>query len=396
MTDPTHVLLLCWRDTAHPQGGGSERYLERVGAELVARGMRVTLLTAAYVGAPAEDVRDGVRILRAGGRLTVYPRALATIVAGRFGRGRLGRIAPDVVVDTQNGIPFFSALVSRAPTIVLVHHCHREQWPVAGRLLGRLGWFLESWVSPRVHRRNRYVTVSGPSAAELASLGVDEGRITVIRNGIDPLSGPAADASHAAETATRLCVLSRLVPHKQVEDALAVVAELAHARPEVHLDVIGGGWWSDQLRRRATELGVDEHVTFHGHVDEARKHRLLAQANVHLMPSRKEGWGLAVIEAAQHRVPTIGYRSSVGLVESVEHGETGLLVDGVDELVSATRKLIDNPDEAARLGGNAQRKADGYSWSATADGFIEVFDDVLPTSRRPHRAAPSPTRADAH
>ncbi|NED69596.1 glycosyltransferase family 4 protein, partial [Streptomyces sp. SID10244] len=98
--------------------------------------------------------------------------------------------------------------------------------------------------------------------------------------------GPAADASHAAETATRLCVLSRLVPHKQVEDALAVVAELAHARPEVHLDVIGGGWWSDQLRRRATELGVDEHVTFHGHVDEARKHRLLAQANVHLMPSR--------------------------------------------------------------------------------------------------------------
>ncbi|NED59657.1 glycosyltransferase family 4 protein, partial [Streptomyces sp. SID10244] len=65
MTDPTHVLLLCWRDTAHPQGGGSERYLERVGAELVARGMRVTLLTAAYVGAPAEDVRDGVRILRA-------------------------------------------------------------------------------------------------------------------------------------------------------------------------------------------------------------------------------------------------------------------------------------------------------------------------------------------
>ncbi|MGC4962794.1 glycosyltransferase family 4 protein [Gordonia sp. DT218] len=396
MTDPTHVLLLCWRDTAHPQGGGSERYLERVGAELVARGMRVTLLTAAYDGAATEDVRDGVRILRAGGRLSVYPRALATIVAGTFGRGRLGRIAPDVVVDTQNGIPFFSALVSRAPTVVLVHHCHREQWPVAGRLLGRLGWFLESSVSPRVHRRNRYVTVSGPSAAELASLGVDESRITVIRNGIDPLSGPSADASHAAEAATRLCVLSRLVPHKQVEDALAVVAELAHSRPEVHLDVIGGGWWSDQLRRCATELGVDEHVTFHGHVSEDRKHELLAQANVHLMPSRKEGWGLAVIEAAQHRVPTIGYRSSVGLVESVEHGETGLLVDGVDELVSATRKLIDNPDEAARLGDNAQLKAEGYSWSATADGFIEVFDDVLPTSRRMRRAAPSPTRADVH
>ncbi|MFT4085602.1 MAG: glycosyltransferase family 1 protein, partial [Gordonia sp. (in: high G+C Gram-positive bacteria)] len=44
------VVLLCWRDTDHPQGGGSERYLERVGAELARRGARVTLLTARYPG----------------------------------------------------------------------------------------------------------------------------------------------------------------------------------------------------------------------------------------------------------------------------------------------------------------------------------------------------------
>ena len=95
------------------------------------------------------------------------------------------------------------------------------------------------------------------------------------------------------------------------------------------------------------------------------------------MPSRKEGWGLAVIEAAQHGVPTIGYRSSVGLLDSIDDGNTGLLVDGVDELVSATRKLIDNPDEAQRLGRNAQAKAGRYSWEATCDGFIETFDAVL-------------------
>ena len=95
------------------------------------------------------------------------------------------------------------------------------------------------------------------------------------------------------------------------------------------------------------------------------------------MPSRKEGWGLAVVEAAQHGVPTIGYRSSVGLTDSIDDGNTGLLVDGVDELVSATRKLIDNPDEAQRLGDNARVRADRYSWAATCDGFIETFDVVL-------------------
>ncbi|MCT1353082.1 glycosyltransferase family 4 protein [Gordonia sp. p3-SID1431] len=386
MRTPSNILLLCWRDTRHPQGGGSETYLERVGAELARRGANVTFLTSAYPGAPRHEHRDGMRFFRAGGRISVYPLILATIVAGRLGFGPLAGCRPDVVVDTQNGVPFFSALVSPAPTVVLVHHCHREQWPVAGRLLGHIGWFLESRVSPRVHRRNRYVTVSTPSKSELVALGVDAGRIAVVRNGIDPVpQGIEALARTGASTPgvpVRLCVLSRLVPHKQVEDALTVLARLRRDGVDARLDVIGGGWWSDELHRAAADLAVTDAVTFHGHVDERRKHELLARARVHLMPSRKEGWGLAVVEAAQHGVPTIGYRSAAGLADSIDDGRTGLLVDGVDELASATRKLIDNPDEAHRLGRNAQTTASRYSWSATCDGFMATFDAVLSDSRR--------------
>ncbi len=375
MSIPSKVLLLCWRDTGHPQGGGSERYLERVGTELASRGVGVTLLTARYPGSGQQEYRDGLRIIRAGGRLGVYPSALAIIAAGRLGMGPLAGFDPDLVVDTQNGVPFFATTISGAPTVVLVHHCHREQWPVAGRLLGYVGWFIESRLSPWVHRRNRYVTVSRPSARELAELGVDPERITVIHNGIDPvpadLLAPPTPSTDSPSTA-RLCVLSRLVPHKQVEHALDVVDDLRHTRDDVHLDVIGGGWWDDRLRAYARELGVDDYVTFHGHVDERRKHELLAAADVHLMPSRKEGWGLAVIEAAQHGVPTVGYRSSVGLAESITTGETGLLVDGPDEFISATRKLVDDPAAARRLGDNARRKAAGYSWSSTADGFAAL------------------------
>ncbi|MFE0748807.1 glycosyltransferase family 4 protein [Gordonia sp. NPDC058843] len=386
MRAPSNVLLLCWRDTRHPQGGGSETYLERVGAELARRGATVTFLTSAYPGAVREEKRDGMRFIRAGGRISVYPRMLATILGGRLGLGPLAGSRPDVVVDTQNGVPFFSALVSPAPTVVLVHHCHREQWPVAGRLLGHVGWFIESRVSPRVHHRNRYVTVSAPSKSELVALGVDAERIAVVRNGIDPLPAGIKASGHAGSATpgapVRLCVLSRLVPHKQVEDALAVLARLRHDGVDAHLDVIGGGWWSDELHRAAAELDVTESVTFHGHVDEHRKHELLGRARVHLMPSRKEGWGLAVVEAAQHGVPTIGYRSAAGLADSIDDGRTGLLVDGVDELCSATAKLIDNPDEARRLGRNAQDKASRYSWSATCDGFLTTFDAVL-SARRP-------------
>ena len=61
------VLLLCWRDTGHPQGGGSEAYLQRIGAKLAASGVRVTLRTARYPGARRHEVIDGVRVNRAGG-----------------------------------------------------------------------------------------------------------------------------------------------------------------------------------------------------------------------------------------------------------------------------------------------------------------------------------------
>ncbi|MFW0788256.1 glycosyltransferase family 4 protein [Gordonia sp. CPCC 205333] len=366
---PAQVLLLCWRDTGHPQGGGSEIYLQRVGQLLAARGAQVTLLTAAYPGAAAVEQRDGIRILRRGGRLSVYPHALAAILAGRLGRGPLAGYEPDLIIDTQNGVPFFATLVSAAPTLVLVHHCHREQWPVAGPLLARLGWFIESRISPWVHRRNRYLTVSQPSAVELAELGVDAARITVVRAGIDPvpeITTPVPDDD------LHLVTLSRLVPHKQIEHALEVLAELRRSHPRVVLDVIGSGWWDDQLRTRATELGVTNRVVFHGHVTDRRKHELLAGAYLHVMPSQKEGWGIAVVEAAQHRVPTIGYRQAAGLADSIGHDETGYLVDGVDELVSATRKLVDDPAQTRRLGDAAYRRAQDYSWQSTARGVISA------------------------
>src|ERR1700759_4755063 len=102
------VLLLCWRDTGHPQGGGSETYLQRIGAQLAASGVSVTLWTARYPGATRHAVADGVRVLRAGGPYSVYIWAMLAMAAARLGVGPLRAVRPDVVIDTQNGIPFLA------------------------------------------------------------------------------------------------------------------------------------------------------------------------------------------------------------------------------------------------------------------------------------------------
>ncbi|OBK20364.1 glycosyltransferase family 4 protein [Mycobacterium asiaticum] len=374
MSDLRSVLLLCWRDTGHPQGGGSETYLQRIGAQLAADGVGVTLRTARYPGAARREVVDGVRISRAGGRYTVYIWAMLSMALARIGLGPLRHVRPDVVVDTQNGLPFLARLVYGRRAVVLVHHCHREQWPVAGPVLSRVGWFVESRLSPRLHRRNQYVTVSLPSARDLVALGVDDGRIAVVRNGLDEAPPQTLSGPRTAEP--RLVVLSRLVPHKQIEDALDAVARLRPGFPELQLDVVGGGWWHQRLVEHVHRLGISDAVTFHGHVDDTTKHQLLQRSWVHLLPSRKEGWGLAVVEAGQHSVPTIGYRSSGGLSDSIIDGVTGVLVDHPGELVDRLEELLSDPVLRDQLGAKAQARSVEFSWRQSAEALHTVLRTV--------------------
>lgn len=368
------VLMLCWRDTGHPQGGGSETYLQRIGAQLAASGVTVTLRTARYPGAPRRGVIDGVRISRGGGPYSVYIWAGLAMVLARIGLGPLRHAKPDVVIDAQNGIPFLARLAYGRRSVVLVHHCHREQWPVAGRWTGRFGWFVESKLSPRLHRHNQYVTVSLPSARDLAALGVAPERIAVVRNGLDPAPEVTLTVPRAA--APRVAVLSRLVPHKQIEDALDAVAALRDRIPGLHLDIVGGGWWHDRLTAHAERLGIADAVTFHGHVDDVTKHQVVQRCWVHLLPSRKEGWGLAVVEAAQHAVPTIGYRSSGGLTDSIVDGVTGILVDNSRELTERLEELLADDVLREELGRKAQARTAEFSWRQSADAMLGVLQAV--------------------
>ncbi|HEY5844523.1 MAG TPA: glycosyltransferase family 4 protein [Mycobacterium sp.] len=368
------VLMLCWRDTGHPQGGGSETYLQRIGAQLAQSGVAVTLRTARYPGAPRRGVIDGVRISRGGGPYSVYIWAGLAMVLARIGLGPLRHARPDLVIDAQNGIPFLARLAYGRRVVVLVHHCHREQWPVAGRWTGRFGWFVESRLSPWLHRRNQYVTVSLPSMRDLAALGVAQSRIAVVRNGLD--AAPEITLTAARSAVPRVAVLSRLVPHKQIEDALDAIAMLADRIPGLHLDIVGGGWWHDRLVAHAELLGISSAVTFHGHVDDVTKHQVVQRSWVHLLPSRKEGWGLAVVEAAQHSVPTIGYRSSGGLTDSIVDGVTGILVDDSRELADRLEELLGDEVLREELGRKAQARIAEFSWQQSAHAMRGVLEVV--------------------
>ena len=361
------VLFLSWRDTTHPDGGGSEVYVEQVAAGLAARGHDVTVLCAAHDGAPDVTVRDGVRIVRRGGRLTVYLQGLAYLLspAGR---------RTDVVVDVVNGLPFAAPLVRRRGLVALVHHLHREQWRIIyPGLGGRVGWFVESRVVPRLYRSVPFMTVSGASRRDLAGIGVDAGRVSVVRNGTPPLPAPRLPRS----ATPRLCVLSRLVPHKRIEQVLAVVDELRHRHPGLVLDVIGDGWWAGELDAEIARRGLTDVVVRHGRVDEQTKADLLGRAWLMVLPSVREGWGIAVMEAAAAGTPTVAYASAGGTTESVVDGVTGVLVHDEAGLLRAVERLLDDEVARERLGLAARERAATFGWDEAAAGVERVLASVV-------------------
>ncbi|GEP37214.1 glycosyl hydrolase [Nocardioides psychrotolerans] len=358
-----HVVFLSWRDTRNPEGGGAERYLEKMAAGLVARGCTVTVFCAAHAAAAPEEVVDGIRFVRRGSKLSVY---LAGMRALR--RGDLGR--PDVVVDVQNGLPFFSRLVTRAPVVVLVHHVHREQWPVVyPGLSGRVGWWIERRFAPWLYRHCQYVAVSRATRGELRQLGVRGPRIAVVHNGTDPYVAVDPGPSPTPLVA----VVGRLVPHKQVEHAVDAVLALRAELPDLELVVVGGGWWDAQLREHVCAVGAEDVVTFEGHVEEERKHEVYERAWVLALPSLKEGWGLVIGEAGMHSTPSVAYASAGGTRESIEDGVSGLLVDTQDELTETLGRLLRDDDLRARLGAGALAKSHAFTWETAQQAFALVL-----------------------
>jgi glycosyltransferase involved in cell wall biosynthesis len=354
------VLILNWRDTLHPEGGGSERYVETIAKGLVARGHRTTILCSRHENAPDSQEIDGVRFVRRGGKLSVYLHALLMVLT----------TTADVVVDVQNGLPFFSRLMTRRPVVVLLHHLHRHQWSVIfGAVVGRIGWWIESRLAPLVYWRCRYVTVSQHTRAELARHRINPRRISVVPNGLTP---PPPTTSRP-DPEPLLVAVSRLQPHKQLEHAIDAVAILKDRWPTLRLEIVGRGPWFDRLRQHAEDRGVADRVALHGFLSERDKHEVLARSWVHLCPSAKEGWGISVMEAAAQGVPSVAYRAAGGVCESIRHDETGLLAEDFDDFVARVDRLLGEPELRARMSTAGRAYAHGYEWERSVDAFEDVL-----------------------
>jgi glycosyltransferase involved in cell wall biosynthesis len=275
------------------------------------------LFVGAAEGAPAEEIVDGVRVIRRGGAVTTRAHALRW-----YRRQRAAGRQFDVIVEEVNTLPYFVGRLTRSPSLLWIHQLAREVWwHEAPRLAAPIGYGLESSYL-RLYRSVPAVVLSESTKADLLSLGFRDDRVAVVPPGIDSPSGPPD-----TETEPGLLVyVGRVAPSKGVGDLLRALALVRAHGVDARLQVVGRGprTETETLSGLVNELGVEDSVTFRGFVDEGEKERLLARASLVLMASVREGWGLSVTEANAVGTPAVVY-DRPGLRDSTVHEQSGLV-----------------------------------------------------------------------
>jgi glycosyltransferase involved in cell wall biosynthesis len=251
----------------------------------------------------------------------------------------------------------------RTTTVALYHQIADDVWHQEySHLIATLGRHV---IEPRWLRRMRtarVVAVSRSTQTDLARHRVE--CIAVAAPGVDDVSSSPREGLSGAP---HLVFMGRLVAAKRPLEALAAFEALRMSIPDATLDVVGTGYLEAELRHRA-----DSNVTVHGYVSEDEKRTLLARAHVLLMPGTREGWGIVVMEAAQHGVPAIAY-DVPGLRDAVVDGHSGVLVQPTyASLADAAASLLGSPQRWLELSRGAQDRAAQFGWETSARILLEA------------------------
>ncbi|MDQ6915046.1 MAG: glycosyltransferase family 4 protein [Actinomycetota bacterium] len=312
--------------------GGAERWYRNLGERLAAEGHEVTLLTLRQWPRGQRAEVEGVRVLTAGPRMELYVdgrrRILPPVV---FGAGVLWHLLVHGgrydVVHTAS-FPYFSLLAAavvrplrRFRLVVDWHEVWtRDYWrEYLGRVGGAIGW----WVQRRCARvRQRAFAFSRLHAARLRDEGL-WGEVSVLegeyRGSLEP-QGPAS-----AEPV--VVFAGRHIPEKRVAALVPAITRARAAAPELRCDVYGDGPDRPALELAVREQGLEDVVRVHGFVDSDTVDRALRYALCMALPSRREGYGLVVIEAASVGTPSV-------VVAGPDNAAVELVEDGVNGVVA--------------------------------------------------------------
>ena len=386
--------------------GGLGRHVHALSTAQAQRGDDVIVLTQADGDESSRAEVDGVTVVRAPhdppGLPFTEEHLLTWVLAMQTGMIRTGLDlgAVDVVhahdwVTAHAAVTLRNALGSRC----LVSTIHATE---AGR---HQGWLpgplsdsihsIEHWL---VQHSDRVIACSRHMSREIEQLfGLADDRVSVIANGIDvdrwratPARTAHARAAHAG-TGPLVVFVGRLEWEKGAHTLVDALPRLRRRLPGVRAVIAGRGGLAEGLQTQVRERRVRGAVDFVGWLPEPELHALIAAADVLVVPSIYEPFGLVALEGAAIGTPLAVARTG-GLAEFVEAGVTGHVFEPGDVagLAEAVASAVEHADDSRRMADEAHsRLRESYGWSMIAAETQQAYEQAIGDPRPQGAAAPA-------
>ncbi len=275
----------------------------------------------------------------------------------------------DVVIDDENGIPFFAPLFAKEPVVGIMHHVHKEVF------FKELPFFV-AWIPyliersmPLFYSRNRFIAVSETTKKEMVKIGFKKENISIIPNG---LNHNELLRSYGKSEHPTILYLGRIKKYKRLNLLIEAFKEIYARIPSATLEIAGDGDGMNELRESAKDLPVN----FHGFVSDKEKVKLLQSSWVFANPSFKEGWGISVLEANACFTPSVVF-DVPGLRDAVHDGKSGFLAKDMNDFVSKIELILKDEKLRKELQESAYEWSLNFSWDDSAERSLRLMEEVV-------------------
>jgi len=374
------VALVC--DWFLPRFGGLEMQLRDLAVHLAALGHEVHVVTPI----PGPEEVDGIRVHRLDVALfpkygfACTPRALREI------RAVLRRESFDVVqchVSYVSPIAFLGAYVSQQmalPTVVTFHSFVGHFRKVLVALDVMFGW--SKW--PVV-----FTAVSAVVAAQFRSR-IQHQPIHLLPNGVNSADW-RVEASDRSPDSVHVVSVMRLKVRKRPRALLKIIRRVRQRLPQnlnLQVTLVGDGPLRPALERLISRYSLGDTVNLVGHQSRDAIRKLLAQADVFVLPTVLESFGIAALEARLAGVPVVA-RVQSGISEFITHGREGLLADSDRQMTELLTELILDPGRRASIAAhNRATPGPATDWQQVVERHLELYRDAIEMVRRVARNEP--------
>lgn len=367
------IALVC--DWYFPRFGGLELHLRDVALQLVAQGHEVHIVT----GIRGESELDGLRIHRLNVPLFPKHRFVYTPGAVRRLRTILQAEEFDVVhchVSYVSPTAFIGAYLGQRmgiPTVVTFHSFIGRFRSVLAGLDLIFRW--SSW--PVV-----FTAVSGTVASHVRPL-LGRRTLPLLPNGVNASDwriDPAARDPHEVH----LVSVMRLKVRKRPKALIRIVRRVRDRLPRemgLRLTIVGDGPLRDAVQRLIGRYHLDDTITLVGFQPRDAIRRIFASADIFVLPTVLESFGIAALEARSAGLPVVA-RTQAGISEFIHHGEEGLLAESDHEMVELLLQLAMDPTlRAAMAAHNRDTPGPATSWREVIDRHLALYrqaGEVIP------------------